>query len=118
MFAALVALFGKLGLENVDSTLATTIRAGVMFFFLLSFSLATGKLNLNLNTRFWVFIMLSGVAGALSWLFYFMAIENWKCFNSRCNRQAEHRKRGGYNKDFDWGITDCCWSNYGFNEVK
>lgn len=76
LFAALVAIFGKLGLENVDSTLATTIRAGVMFFFLLSFSLATGKLNLNLNTRFWVFIMLSGVAGALSWLFYFMALKN------------------------------------------
>ncbi|ADT84419.1 EamA family transporter [Thermococcus barophilus] len=76
LFAALVAIFGKLGLENVDSTLATTIRAGVMFFFLLFFSLATGKLDLNLNTRFWIFIMLSGVAGALSWLFYFMALKN------------------------------------------
>lgn len=48
-FAALVAIFGKIGIQNIDSTLATTIRALVMAGFLVIVALSLGKLPL-LNT--------------------------------------------------------------------
>jgi bacterial/archaeal transporter family protein len=75
-FAALVAVFGKLGLEKVDSTAATMARAGIMFLFLLLAVLFTGKLSAldGIQGRAWIFIVLAGVAGAISWLFYFWAL--------------------------------------------
>lgn len=79
-FAAAVAIFGKLGLKNLDTTLATTIRSVIMMLFLLATSLSLGKfVNFslaNLNSKEWWLIALSGVAGALSWLFYFFALKN------------------------------------------
>lgn len=79
IFAALVAIFGKLGLKNIDSTLATTIRAIIMASFLFLVSLGLGKFNNfsagNLNGRDWLLITLSGVAGAISWIFYFLALK-------------------------------------------
>ena len=76
-FAALVAIFGKIGLEKVDSTLATTVRAAVMFLFLLAVALALGKApaigSIQGKTAF--YIILSGIAGALSWLCYFWALK-------------------------------------------
>lgn len=76
-FAGLVAIFGKIGLKDVDSTLATTVRAFVMALFLLVISLSLGKLNLlgTIKSKALTFIILSGVAGALSWLFYFLALK-------------------------------------------
>ncbi len=75
--AALVAVFGKIGLQGLDSTLATTVRALVMAAFLVCVSLALGKLDLvgTLTSRAMLFIILSGLAGALSWLLYFWAIK-------------------------------------------
>ena len=77
--AALVAIFGKIGLSNVDSTLATTLRAIIMAVFLLAAGLALGKLNgvalSGVAARDWMFIALAGIAGALSWLFYFLALK-------------------------------------------
>ncbi|MDK2782646.1 MAG: bacterial/archaeal transporter family protein [Thermococcaceae archaeon] len=75
IFAALVAIFGKIGLEGIDSTLATTIRAFIMFMFLLLVSAFQGKLKGGITSRQFVFIVLSGIAGALSWLFYFLALK-------------------------------------------
>lgn len=76
-FAALVPIFGKLGLRDVDSTVATVIRAFIMFAFLFLVALATGKTNTaGFDHRALLLVTLSGVAGALSWLFYFMAIKN------------------------------------------
>lgn len=79
IFAALVAIFAKLGLKNVDSSLATAIRSLFMFLFLVGFVLITGKFNSehikNIDSKDWVLIALSGIAGALSWLFYFYAIK-------------------------------------------
>lgn len=72
-FAALVPIFGKLGLRDVDSTVASVIRAFIMFAFLLLVALATRKTN---TAGALLLVTLSGVAGALSWLFYFMAIKN------------------------------------------
>ena len=79
LFAALVAIFGKIGLENIDSTLATTVRGIIMALFLVVVTLIMGKLSISgvgaISQKAWLFIALSGVAGALSWLFYFAAIQ-------------------------------------------
>ncbi len=78
VFASLVAIFGKLGLGKIDSTVATTIRSIIMASFLVIVTLALGKFRhlspSSFSHREWVFIVLAGVAGALSWLFYFAAL--------------------------------------------
>jgi len=76
-FAALVAIFGKIGLQGIDSTLATTVRSVVMALFLFIVSLSLGKFNLisTIKNKTLLFIVLSGIAGALSWLFYFVALK-------------------------------------------
>ncbi len=80
--AACVAILGKIGLQHLDANTATAIRSIVMAVFLVSVVVVQGKLNL-INTFFndkkaLLIIALSGVAGALSWLFYFMAIKEGK----------------------------------------
>ncbi len=76
-FAAAVAIFGKLGLVGVDSTVATTVRAVVMAVFLTIVVLALQKVSLikTLDNKALTFIVCSGIAGALSWLFYFLALK-------------------------------------------
>lgn len=77
--AALVAIFGKLGLKGVDSTLATTIRSIIMAVFLVLISLFLKKFDgfslHSFNSRDWLLIILAGISGALSWLFYFLALK-------------------------------------------
>lgn len=77
LFAAAVAIFGKLGVQGLDTTLATTIRVVIMAAFLVVVSLTMGKGSLlsSFNNKALGFIALSGVAGALSWLFYFFALK-------------------------------------------
>lgn len=77
VFAALVGIFGKVGIKGIDSTLATSVRGVVMAVFLVLVSLILGKAKLlhTIENRVLVFIILSGVAGALSWLFYFFALK-------------------------------------------
>lgn len=77
-FAALVAIFGKIGLKGIDTTFATTLRSVIMAVFLVMTSLALGKLDFHtsLGGKALTFIVLSGIAGALSWLFYFSALKN------------------------------------------
>src|SRR3989344_4505760 len=78
IFAALVAIFGKIGITGVDSTLATTVRAIIMAVVLALVALVLGKWDLanTINNKALWFIFLSGLAGALSWLFYFLALKN------------------------------------------
>ncbi len=75
--AALVAIFGKIGVSNIDSTLATTVRAIIMALFLVTTSLILGKFKLlsSIDSKALTFIILAGIAGALSWLFYFLALK-------------------------------------------
>ncbi len=77
IFAALVAIFGKLGLKNIDSTLATAIRSVVMALFLIITAFSLGKFNFlnTIDNKALLFIILSGVSGSISWLFYFLAIK-------------------------------------------
>lgn len=76
-FAALVAIFAKMGISSVDTTLATTIRSVIMAIFLVIVALALGKASLlsSIDNKALFYIILSGVAGALSWLFYFFALK-------------------------------------------
>ena len=79
VFAALVAVFGKLGLKTIDPTLATTIRSIIMAIFLVLASFSLKKFQgfslSSLSGKDWVLIALAGIAGALSWLFYFIALK-------------------------------------------
>ena len=76
IFAALVAIFAKIGLEGIDPSVGASVRAIIMMLFLVAVVMATGKGQLltKFTTREMGFIVLSGVAGALSWLFYFGAL--------------------------------------------
>ncbi|MDF2926732.1 MAG: EamA family transporter [Paenibacillaceae bacterium] len=80
LMAALVALFGKIGLANVDANTATALRAVIMAAFLVAVVLFEGKLSqlpaIFANKKAIAFIAFSGVAGALSWLFYFIALKH------------------------------------------
>lgn len=78
IFAALVAIFGKMGVSGIDTTLATTVRAIIMSIFLVLVSLLLGKFKFTsaIKSKVFYFIILSGIAGALSWLFYFFALKS------------------------------------------
>ncbi len=74
--AALVAVFGKIGLGKVDTTLATAIRAVVMAVLLVLASLILKKWDLSqISNKAYLFTFLAGLAGAASWLFYFLALK-------------------------------------------
>src|SRR3989338_129148 len=77
VFAALVAILGKVGLQGIDTTLATTVRAVIMAGFLVVVSLFFGKLDFSSipQGKALLFIALSAVAGALSWLAMFGALK-------------------------------------------
>lgn len=76
--AAPVSIFGKIGLKGIDANTATAVRSIIMAAFLVFVVLIQGKLNqipsIISNRKTIVFIVLSGIAGALSWLFYFMSL--------------------------------------------
>lgn len=76
-FAALVAIFGRMGLKTVDSTVATGVRAIIMTLTMLGVITLLGKLPqiTELTNRDMLLIILSGVSGALSWVFYFAALK-------------------------------------------
>ena len=80
VFAALVSIFGKVGLNDLDANAATAIRAVIMALFLITVVMVQGsatKLNeVLLNRRALMFIACSGIAGAMSWLFYFLALKH------------------------------------------
>lgn len=76
-FAALVSIFAKIGLQGVDSTVGTAARAIVMVLFIVVFVVSSGKgpQLTQFTSKDMGFIILSGIAGALSWLFYFAALK-------------------------------------------
>jgi transporter family protein len=76
-FAAATALLAKVGVEHVDSNLATAIRTTVVLLFAWGIALAMGKhgeIRL-LDRRALLFLTLSGMATGLSWLCYFRALQ-------------------------------------------
>ena len=77
LFAGLVAIFGKIGVRDIDSTLATAARSVIMALALVTLVLArSNTINLReISSRAWLFITLAGLAGAASWLCYFRALQ-------------------------------------------
>ena len=77
--AAFVSIFGKMGLQNIDANTATAIRAIIMAIFLMGVVVFEGNLNkipiILHDKKAILFITLSGIAGAASWLFYFFALK-------------------------------------------
>jgi transporter family protein len=77
VFAALTAVFAKVGLEAVNSDLATLIRTFVIMVVLTGFVLVTGKWSdpFDLPSRTWLCLVLSGLATGASWVCYFRALK-------------------------------------------
>jgi len=77
VFAALTAVLAKIGVAGVNSNLATAIRTTVILLF--TWAIAAFGANLRdlggLSRRTWVFLVMSGIATALSWLCYFRALQ-------------------------------------------
>jgi transporter family protein len=77
VFAAMTAIFAKIGLTGVDSDLATLVRTGIIAVVLATFVIATGKWAnpLTLPTKTLLFLLLSGLATGASWVCYFRALK-------------------------------------------
>jgi len=77
VFAALTAIFAKVGLEAVDADLATLVRTIVILVVLAGFVYFAGKWRnpIELSSRTWLFLMLSGLATGASWVCYFRALK-------------------------------------------
>lgn len=76
-FAALTAIFAKVGLHGVDSDLATLVRTFVILFVLGGFVWCMGKWTnpFTLSGKTWLFLVLSGLATGASWVCYFRALK-------------------------------------------
>lgn len=77
LFAALTAVFAKIGVKDVNSDLATAIRTSVILFITWGIVLAgnhTPEVK-GISGHAWIFLVLSGAATGLSWLFYFKALQ-------------------------------------------
>jgi transporter family protein len=77
IFAALTAIFAKIGLKGVDSDLATLIRTAIIIVVLSGFVWFAGKWSnpFTLPSRTWLFLGLSGLATGASWVCYFRALQ-------------------------------------------
>jgi bacterial/archaeal transporter family protein len=77
IFAALTAIFAKVGVENVNSDFATFIRTFVIIGCLAAFLAATGQFQSlgTISTKTYVFLVLSGFATGASWVCYFRALK-------------------------------------------
>lgn len=77
IFAALTAIFAKMGLKDVNSDLATAIRTVVILVITWGIVLwrGSGVGWRNMTRGNWIFLILSAVATGLSWLFYYRALQ-------------------------------------------
>ncbi len=77
VFAALTSILAKIGIEDVDSTLATAIRtvAVVGMSWLMVFITNTQSGITSISKKSWIFLILSGLATGASWLCYYKAIQ-------------------------------------------
>lgn len=81
LFAALTAIFAKIGVNDINSNLATTIRTTVILLLTWGIVLFNGLFHeiRVINRYTWCFLPLSGCATGLSWLFYFKACKQAMC---------------------------------------
>ena len=76
-FAALTAIFAKIGIENINSDFATLIRTVVILAVATAIVAVTGQWQKpdSISPRTWLFLVLSGLATGASWLCYFRALK-------------------------------------------
>ena len=77
VFAALTAIFAKIGIQGANSDLATLIRTAIVILVLSAFVWFTGKWSnpLTLSSKTWIFLTLLGLATGASWVCYFRALQ-------------------------------------------
>jgi transporter family protein len=77
VFAALTAIFAKIGVEDINSDMATLIRTVIVLISLALILFSTGKLTHTgpISTKTWTFLLLSGLGTGASWLCYFRALK-------------------------------------------
>ncbi|WP_028533876.1 EamA family transporter [Paenibacillus sp. UNC217MF] len=77
LFAAITAILGKVGIEDVDSNLGTAIRTIVVLIMAWLIVFATKKQGgiKEIDKKSWIFLALSGLATGMSWLLYFKALQ-------------------------------------------
>ncbi len=77
LFAALTAIFAKIGVKGVDTDLATAIRTVVILLLAWAIVIFKGSANSvgGLTKQNWIFLILSGCATGLSWICYFKALQ-------------------------------------------
>ena len=77
LFAALTSIFAKVGLQDINSDLATAIRTSIILLLTWGIVLFGHKADgiTNLTWQTWLFLILSGISTGLSWLFYFKALQ-------------------------------------------
>ena len=77
LFAALTSILAKIGIDGVNSNLATAIRTVVVLFMAWGMVFITGTQNgiTEISTKSWIFLILSGLATGASWMCYYYALQ-------------------------------------------
>lgn len=77
VFAAFTSILAKIGIEGINSNLATAIRTAVVLVMAWGIVFITGTQNqvANISQKSWIFLILSGIATGLSWLCYYKALQ-------------------------------------------
>ncbi len=77
VFAALTSILAKIGIDGVNSNLATALRTAVVLLMSWGMVILTNAQNGigNISRRSWVFLVLSGLATGASWLCYYKALQ-------------------------------------------
>ena len=77
LFAALTSILAKVGIERVNSNLATAIRTAVVLTMAWGIVFFTGRHGeiAQIGRKSWIFLILSGLATGASWLFYYKALQ-------------------------------------------
>ena len=78
VFAAFTSILAKIGVEGVNSTLATAIRTVVVLVMAWGMVFIAGKQRgiADIDRKSWIFLVLSGLATGISWLCYYKALQN------------------------------------------
>ena len=77
IFAALTSILAKIGIEGVNSNLATAVRTIVVVLMAWLMVFITGSQNglMDISKKSWIFLILSGLATGVSWLCYYKALQ-------------------------------------------
>ncbi|MDA0704886.1 MAG: EamA family transporter [Proteobacteria bacterium] len=77
VFAAMTAIFAKVGVDEINADFATLIRTAIILVVVLGIATATGQIQplAEIPRKTWLFLLLSGLATGASWLCYFRALK-------------------------------------------